>query len=239
MEEMSSPPLTKRQRRELRRQEKLERHNQETQRRNMTRWLVIVLSVAALGGLVYWAIAAGGSNNSNVAISNVNNPFLGGSEAKVVVTEFSDFSCPACAVLAPTIRELADEYENRIKVVFSGFDIGHTWSEKGLEAGECAYRQNKFWEYGDLIFSKQSEWAAADDAVGKLKEYAQQLGLNAEEFNSCLDSSGMAGEVQKDIAVGQQKNITSTPTVYINNQKVEGAQPIDDFKKIIDEELNK
>lgn len=240
-------PLTKRRRRKLRKQEKARERENQTRRKAMTKWVIIVIILVLAGGLVYFFIGAGSSDNNgqnvNVAsgtdINSGNNPYLGGENAAVVIMEYSDFSCPACAAAAPLAKQLVEEYGNQIKVVFNSFNLRHQWSAKSLEAGECAFQQGRFWEYYDLIFLQQSEWVRADDALDKFKLYAQQLGLNEEAFTSCLDSGRMAGEVARDTNVAQSEKITSTPTFDINGKKLVGVKPIAEFKEIIDEELNK
>ena len=238
--------LTKRQRRKLRKQEKVRERESQTRRKTMTKWIIIVFILVLAGGLGYFFVGASSSDNNsqnvNVAsgtdINSGNNPYLGGENASVVITEFSDFSCPACAAAAPLAEQLVEEYGDQIKVVFNGFNLRHQWSAKSLEAGECAFQQGRFWEYYDLIFLQQSEWVGADDALDKFKLYAQQLGLNEEAFSACLDSGRMAGEVARDTNVAQSEKINSTPTFYINGQKLVGVKPIAEFKRIIDEELD-
>jgi len=239
--------LTKRQRRELRKQEKVIEKESQARRKSITKWFIIVLILVLAGGLGYFVVGASSSDNNsqnvNVAsgtdINSGNNPYLGGENASVVITEFTDFSCSACAAAAPLAKQLHKEYGNQIKVVFNSFNLRYQWSAKSLEAGECAFQQGKFWEYYDLIFLRQSEWVRADDALDKFKLYAQQLGLNEKAFSACLDSGRMAGEVARDTNVAQSEKITATPTFDINGQKLVGVKPITEFKKIIDEELNK
>lgn len=235
-----SPPLTKRQRREQRRQEEAEARAQADHNRRLYRWLIFAVVIVAIGGITYWAVTASRHNGSdNINTLTTNDPYLGGANAPVVVTEFSDFSCPACAMAAPTVQELAKTYGDKIKIVFTSFVLGHRWSQKSLEAGKCAQAQGKFWEFGDLLFSKQAEWADADDALDKFTTYAGQVGLNAETFKSCLTSGATTAQIDADMAAARAKRISSTPTFYINDQKLSGALPIDQFKSVIDAELKK
>jgi len=236
--------LTKRQRRLQKKQEQQEKRTSEANKKKMTTLIVIVVIVLVVGGLVYLAIG-GTESSDSTQLQNVNgqdvgnNPFLGGIEAKVVITEFSDFSCPACASVAPVLKQLVDKYGDQIRLVFNSFDLSHTWSKKSLEAGECAHQQGGFWQYHDLIFSKQSDWTSANDAVDKFKSYAQQVGLNEEAFNNCLDSNLMSSEVARDTSVGRDKKVSATPTFYINDQELVGVKPLSEFSRIIDEELAK
>lgn len=228
--------LTKKQRRELKRQDQAQDRARENRNKKLTTWIIVIALVAVIGGLLYWAAtSADNQPNDNTPLVT---PTLGGQDAAVVVTEYSDLSCPACATVAPTVRQLATEYGDRIKIVFNSFDIGHQWSQKSLEAGLCANAQNKFWEYSEIAFDKQSEWAQAGDAVGKLKSYAQNAGLNTDQFNTCLDNGDMAQAVEDASRAGVRQGINSTPTFMINDQKIVGAQSLSQFKTTIDAELN-
>ncbi len=241
MEDQIDQRLTKRQRRELKKQAIDDQRNQRYRRRKMATVIVICVVVIVVGGLVYLAVTDSNGNNTNTdllaAVSG--NPTLGSETAKVTIVEFSDFSCPACAVAAPIVKEIAKIYPEQVRIVFNSYNIGHQWSEKSLEAGECAYNQGKFWEFYDIIFSHQSEWVSASDPVQKFQSYAAQAGISSEVMKSCLDSNQMRSEVFSDTAVGRSNKVTATPTFFINDQKVEGARSLSEFKKIIDDELNK
>jgi protein-disulfide isomerase len=228
--------LTKRQRRELRHQERA--NEQERFRRGKTIKKVIILSivilaVAAGGYGIYRSVS--GTTDSNAPI--VNNPTLGPTGAKVVITEYSDFSCPACAVAAPIVKEVAAAYPDSVQIAFNSFNLGHRWSEKSLEAGLCAGEQGKFWELGDTLFAKQSEWANESDAVDRMKVYAKEAGLNEAAFNSCLDSEKMARTVSAATKAARDKKINSTPTFYVNDTELVGVQTLEAFKTAIDAAL--
>jgi protein-disulfide isomerase len=232
--------LTKRQRRELKRQEQAQDKAGQARRKKLTTWLVVVGLIIVIGGLIYWAVTANPSNtNTATDIPAAGHPYLGGANASVVVTEFSDLSCPACAAAAPVIRQLATDYGDRVKFVFYNRDIGHQWSEKSLEAGMCAYQQNKFWEFADLTFSKLADWETSKDAVSILKSYASQVGVDTGVFNTCLDTGATASIVKSDKDLAGKLNVNSTPTFFLNNQQVTITQSFDELKTAIDAELNK
>jgi protein-disulfide isomerase len=241
MEDQIDQHLTKRQRRELKKQEIDDQRNQRHRRKKMTTVIVICITVIVVGGLVYLATTASNGNNTNTDLSAAvsGNPVLGSETAKVTIVEFSDFSCPACAAAAPIVEEIAKTYPEQVRIVFNSYNIGHQWSEKSLEAGECAYNQGKFWEFHDIIFSHQSEWASASDPVEKFQSYATQAGISSEVMKSCLDSNQMRSEVSSDTALGRSNKVTATPTFFINGQKIEGTRSLGEFKTIIDAELSK
>lgn len=223
--------LTKKQRLELKRQEKMEQSNKSAKANRVKKisiWVAIVIVLAGVGWLIFY------SNNHQ--ITNVppdNDPTYGAANPKLTITEFSDFSCPACKLAAPAIREAVSAYSDKVQLVYNDFNIGHQWSEKSAEAGECAFNQGKFWEFYDLVFAKQDEWADASDAIDKFKTYAKDIGLDVNQFSSCLDSSETADKVAYDMKEGQAKKIVSTPTFFIGNQEVIGAKTAEEFKSLI------
>ena len=231
-------PMTKRQRRELKKQKKVEGRARAARHTKIVRILVWVFAILVIGAV--WYLGFMNADKDSAAQNGVTeNPSLGTEGAPVVITEYSDFGCSACAAAAPTVKKLIEEYPDQIQIVFNGFNLQYRWSEKSHEAGECAFEQNKFWEFHDVIFRKQSEWASADDAVDKFKTYAAEIGLDGDQFANCLDSGEMIGEVDRDTAAARGKQINSTPTFFINGQEFKGAQPLEEFKKVIDAELEK
>lgn len=174
--------------------------------------------------------------NTNVNIDD--DPIKGNKNAPITIIEFSDYQCPFCTRAEPTIKQVLETYKDKVRFIYRDFPLGfHQYAQKAAEASECADEQGKFWEYHDLLFEKQSEWSS--EGITKLKEYALNLGLDAKQFNECLDSGKMASEVQKDFNDGQQAGVSGTPAFFINGRLVSGAQPFSAFKQVIDEELNK
>lgn len=156
-------------------------------------------------------------------------------EGKIIIEEFSDFQCPFCKRVVPTIQQVKQEYGNQVEVVYKHFPLSsiHPNAQKAAEASECALDQGKFWEMHDKLFENQQ---ALDDA--SLKRYAADLGLDASKFNICLDSGEKSAKVLAEFNEGRQKGVTGTPTFFINGQKIVGAQPFTNFKAIIDTALS-
>jgi protein-disulfide isomerase len=176
-----------------------------------------------------------------VSIDAGDNPAKGPVDASVTVVEFSDFQCPYCARFTQeTLPAILSNYSDKVRFVFMNFPLTsiHANAEKAAEAAECAYDQGAFWEYHDLLFQNQ----AALDA-DSLKGYAASLGLNASQFNECLDSGEKADEVEKDMTAAQKAvqeaglDRFGTPAFFINGNHLGGAQPFDVFKQAIDAAL--
>jgi protein-disulfide isomerase len=164
------------------------------------------------------------------------DPILGSPDAPVTIIEFSEFQCPFCGRYAnETFPKIKEDYADtgKVKIVFKNFPLpSHDKAQKAAEAGECALEQGKFWEYKEKLFQNQQALSVDD-----LKKHAQDLGLNIEQFNSCLDSGKFAAEVGDDLKEGQAAGVSGTPTFLINGEKLLGAQPFSEFQRIIEDKL--
>lgn len=168
----------------------------------------------------------------NVPVAS-NDPVRGNPNAPVTIVEFSDFQCPFCQRVNPTLAKLREAYGDRIKLVFKDYPLpNHPLAPKAAEAARCAGEQNKFWEMHDAMFANQRALE-----VPALKQTARAIGLEGAAFDSCLDSGKHAGTIAKGADLGEQMGVNSTPTLYVNGRQVLGAMPFEVFKQVIDEEL--
>jgi protein-disulfide isomerase len=169
----------------------------------------------------------------NVAVAP-SNPSFGGATAPVTIVEFSDYQCPYCQRVEPTIKRLRATYGDKIRFVWKDYPLTqiHPQAFKAGEAAHCAGDQGKYWELHDVLFNKQQELQLDD-----LKRHAIELGLNTATFNQCLDSSKYEARVREGLAEGSALGVNSTPTIFINGRRLSGAQPFEVFAAVIDEEL--
>lgn len=166
---------------------------------------------------------------------NSDDPVKGNPEAKVTIVEFSDFQCPYCGRVEPTLKRILETYKDQVKLVYKNYPLSsHENAEPAALAALCAKEQGKFWEYHDLLFENQESLKAAD-----LKKYAADLGLDTNTFNSCFDGKKYKNQVQADLSEGNRVGVRGTPAFFINGRLLSGAQPFENFKMIIDEELKK
>jgi len=185
-----------------------------------------------------------------VKISLDNDPIRGDPNAPITIIEFSDFQCPFCARFhVQTLPLLLEEYidTGKVNLVYRDFPIQsiHPNALPAAVAAECANEQGKYWEYHDTLFEKQSAWSRLDSntVVSTFSQYATDVGLEQQQFDSCLGSGKYLEEVQGDLSDGRDYDITGTPGFFIgNNQigfvKINGAQPFDSFQRIIDAQLD-
>lgn len=162
------------------------------------------------------------------------SPSKGGTKtAPVTLIEFTDFECPFCGRVRPTIKQVLETYKNDIHYVQRQFPLDfHRNAKKAGEASLCANDQKKYWEYADKLWENQR---ALD--VESLKKYADELKLDKKKFEDCLNSNKYAAQVEEDQREGAKAGVTGTPAFFINGKLISGAQPFEAFKKSIDEEL--
>jgi protein-disulfide isomerase len=168
--------------------------------------------------------------------TTADDPVRGPADAPVEIIEFSDFQCPFCGRVKPTLDRLRKQYEGRIKIVFRNFPLTsiHPQAYSAAEAAECARRQGKFWEYHDALFANQRALTPDD-----LKKHAADLGLDTAAFAACLDGGQAKARVDADLDAAQALGLTSTPAFFVNGRFLSGAQPYEAFDKIVLEELKR
>lgn len=241
MENNEQPILTRAEKRARKRAAKAEAA--KSQKNNSIAQVVgAVLLVAAL--IVGWqAISKNGSSDtySPPAVGEITDKdyIKGNIAANVVLTEYSDFQCPACAGYAPILRQVADEYGDRIAFVYRHYPLFsiHPNAEEAAWAAEAAGKQGQFWEMHDLLFERQQQWSSERRIKSTLFDYAESLGLEMTQFESDYESDDVRDKVAADVVSGNRERVSGTPTFFINGSKMTSARSIDDFRRIIDMEL--
>lgn len=208
--------------------------------------LAAVVVVIVIGALIVI------NNNSQAQVSTppvtstlpselVARNVKGAADAKVVVTEFADFECPACKTFAQgTGKVIEEEY---IKTGLVRYEYKHMplpqhepSASNAALASECAADQGKFWEMHDYLFQEQGKQGTNTFSQIRLKSMAAELGLNTSEFEQCLSRQVHAQAVQDDVAEARQLFVNSTPTIFVNGQRV--ANPsLTDLRAAIDAAL--
>lgn len=197
--------------------------------------LAVVLSLLLIGGGWYYSSQTPGKTTSPTPnpSGSASRPgiLIGDPSAPVLIEEYTNFLCPACARFAQiTLPQIKEEYikTGKVKVmiyILPPYELSR--------AALCANQQNKFVEYHDYVFAHQ------DQITGEnvLKDMAVNAGLDSAAFNACYDSGKYEDESIKWFEEASGRSVDSTPTFFIAGQKLIGAQPYSDFKKIIDEKL--
>ena len=169
-------------------------------------------------------------------IATAGHPSRGPETAPVTIVEFSDFQCPFCGGLFPTLKAIEKNYPDKVRLVYRQFPLTniHPLAQKAAEASLCANDQKRFWEFHDSMFGDQAHLMVED-----LKKRAVDLKLNTTEFDACLDGGSKAGAVKKDIDEGSKLGVRSTPSIFINGRGLAGNQPYADIRDMIEDELQR
>ena len=159
----------------------------------------------------------------------------GEEDAPVTIIEFSDFECPFCLRFQESLDKVLKDYQGKVRLVYRHFPLPfHSNAMKAAEAAECAGEQGKFWEMHDKIFEAQKEKKMG---IEKWKNIAQELGLNIEQFNLCLDSGKYQKKILTQMNEAEQAGVKGTPTVFVNGEIIRGAVSYGTLSSVIDKKL--
>ncbi|HEY2409365.1 MAG TPA: thioredoxin domain-containing protein [Polyangiaceae bacterium] len=170
-----------------------------------------------------------------IAAPDSTDPTKGGANAKVVIQEFSDFQCPFCKRVEPTLQELEKDYGNKIKIVWRHMPLPfHKDAPLASEAAQEVFAQKgnaAFWTYHDKLFAAQGDPGGIERP--NLEKLAQDLGVDMTKFKAALDNSAHKAKIDADNDLGNKAGINGTPAFVINGYYLSGAQPTAAFKKLI------
>jgi protein-disulfide isomerase len=161
-------------------------------------------------------------------------PTKGPDNAKVTIVEFTDFQCPFCAKVQPTLTQILEKYPQDVRKVFKQHPLSfHKDAPLASEASLAAGAQGKFWEMKTVLFNNQKKLKEE-----QLIQYAQELGLDIEQFKSDLSTHKYKAQVDRETQEAVKLGATGTPAFFVNGRYLSGAKPLDAFVKVIDEELS-
>ncbi len=171
--------------------------------------------------------------NRRYTVNTEGAPALGPETAPVTLVEFSDFQCPFCSRVGPTLEQVRETYGDQVRIVFKHLPLDMHRNAPGAHAAaEAAGRQGKFWEMHDKIFANQRE---LNDE--KYKEYATELGLDVARFEKDVASDEVKARIEADKREAARLGATGTPSFFINGRFLSGARPFEAFQEVIDAEL--
>jgi len=159
----------------------------------------------------------------------------GSAEALVTLVAWSDFQCPYCSRVGPTMKQLEQDYGNELRIAFKHNPLGfHPRAKPAALAAEAAGKQGKFWEMHDKLFENQKDLSDENFVA-----WAGELGLNVDQFKKDLADPALGKKVDTQQAQGATLGARGTPAFFVNGRFLSGAQPVENFKKLIDEEKAK
>lgn len=175
-------------------------------------------------------LVIGCSSKQNEATAQENSE-----PAKLTLTEYSDYQCPACAYFHPIVDSLKKTYGNDLEVVYKDFPLNsHQFAALAARAAEAAKNQGKFLEMHNKLFENQQQWSSGN-AEARFVGYAKEIGLDIEQFKQDLNAAETQKAVMEEKQEGVQMGVGSTPTFFINGEKLQQNPPsYQDFKALID-----
>ena len=199
---------------------------QQRRRPPLIVWVVIALLVVGVGAGVAVQRSRSVESNEVVTPAHALGPgggeVLGNPSAPVVLEEYADFQCPACAALeraaGPTIRRLAEQ--GRIRFVFHNFAFLGPESLRAASAATCAGDQGKFWPYHDLLFAEQAPENSGALSTDRLLELGRRVGLSDERFTACVRDDTYVPWVRQVTEEGSRRGVRGTPTLYRNGEQL-------------------
>jgi protein-disulfide isomerase len=173
-------------------------------------------------------------------ISLKGEPSKGPANAKVTIVEYSDFQCPFCSKGYNTMeKEVLPQYKDKVKFYYKHYPLPfHPWAEPAAVATECAKQQKPeaFWKLYAAFFENQSQ-ITKDNVKQKSTEWLADQKIDMAKWNDCVDNNKALPQVKAQMAEGGTVGVRGTPGFIINGRLVSGAQPAQNFKNIIDDEL--
>lgn len=209
------------------------RKQRELQKRRTK--LLVVLGIVVLAVLIVSVIALPAIKAGMAPLGTIQVPVssprpmadglsMGDPAAPVVVEEYSDFQCPYCMEFSTTYEPaIVKDYVATGKVYFKyiPFTVIGTESDDAAQAAYCAAEQNKFWEYHDILFANQTGENIGDFSGKRLAAFAEKLGLNLNDFNTCYSSGKYASQLKENMDAGRLVKVDGTPSFYVNGIKVD------------------
>lgn len=194
--------------------------------------IAVILAVAVvIGGWLWSRQSPDGSQKDDRQGAKTTGIVIGNESAPVTIEEYTNFLCPACGLFArETLPQIEENYIKTGKVKF----VFYVFPPLELsQAAFCSQSQGKFLDYHNYLFGHQPEIKGEEQVL----EFAKNVGIDMEKFQRCYASSEAKSAGEAWLSDGQKRGVTATPTFFINNEKLVGAQPYSEFQKIIDSKL--
>jgi protein-disulfide isomerase len=163
---------------------------------------------------------------------------IGDPKAKVVIVEYSDFQCPTCANVDPTVRKFLDLYKGKIRLIYKYFPLKmHPNAMPAAHAADCAADQKQFWPYHNRLFDTQPSWATLTPPTTTFMSIAAEVKLDIPKFTACYtDPSRLAG-IEQDLKEGLARQVNATPTFFIGDERLVGQFIVTDGARTIEKAL--
>lgn len=172
-------------------------------------------------------------NVPRIPVSADDDPFVGPADAPVTIVQFAEFQCPYCGKARESVDKVLANYDGKVKFVFRDYPLDfHQNAIPAAVAANCAGKQDKYWPVHDAFMKNQAALAEGD-----LLRVAREAKLDMEAWETCRKDPTVEAEIRADFEDGAKAGVTGTPAFFINGVFINGAQPYEKFKAIVDAEL--
>ena len=245
LNEQNNQMLTKRERKELRRQEKAKEEQARQRSKVIKKWTkrlsIILIITGSIGGIFWYGSSRPTIPTGELLTVAADDWIKGNKDATVTIVEYLDFECEACGAFYPVVKRLSEEFGNEVRFVNRYFPLpGHKNSMTSALAAEAAGRQGKYWEMHNIVFENQRDWGEKQAPDPKIFEnYARQIGLDIDKYSKDIASPELKDRIERDRRSGQRLGLTGTPTFFLNGDKIENPRGYEDFKALIQSAISK
>jgi protein-disulfide isomerase len=157
----------------------------------------------------------------------------------VIIQEFSDYTCSHCQKLQEPLERAMHQFEGKVQLVFYPFVLNPT-SEVATQAAWCAGAQGTFWEFHRMLYRRQELWSRQAAPLDRISDFAKDVqGVDTAALKSCVESGRMQARTQADKTYGQQLQVSSTPTLFINATRIVGTRSEGELVELIRQELDR
>ena len=208
-------------------------------------WIWITALVVVMVSILALTIFVNSSKNNNdlpaLTISGLSaeDHVRGNRDSKVVLLEYGDYQCPACAAYDPIVRQIVEAYGDRVAIAYRHFPLRqiHPNADIAAQAAEAADIQGKFFEMHELLYDNQKEWERSSNAKGLFLGYAQRLNLDLKKFETDLTSRAVKDIVDNNFNSAMAANLPGTPSFFINGKAIPTPGGYQQFATLLDEAL--
>jgi protein-disulfide isomerase len=164
---------------------------------------------------------------------------MGDPGAKVVIVEYSDFQCPSCAKIQPTLHQFLDIYKGKIRLIYKYYPLTkiHKNAMPAAHAAECAATQDHFWPYHDRLFQTQMSWESLQDPTTSFMAIAQSVNLDVPKFQACYADPSRLAVIEQDAKEAQERQVAATPTFFVGDERLVGQVFATDGARAIEKAL--
>lgn len=213
--------------------------------------LILIIIVGAMIGLVLFTNSGSEStdqtNLADAKTVTADDHIRGAKQADVVLIEYADYACPGCAAVYPVLSQVESDFADQLTFVFRNFPLTslHPNTFAAHRAAEAAALQGKFWEMHDLLFERHDSWTAASSetppqqAIKIFEGYAQEIGLDMDKYRTDVASQAVSSRISQDMDSGTKLRVNSTPTLFLNGERIQIPQTADELKQLIQDAIDK